>query len=147
MDLAATLNSAVASLPEPNYRTGNLTMTFSVVASGAIAFDSAGNEVKPSSKVVIQASVVTQNKQPTDTALPGTGQNVLLLKGRLLDPKYLPSAVTLQDQAIAVYKDLTSGQTMKGTLRFLPTTQARISGVTKKFGQKIECVLTVLGVA
>jgi hypothetical protein len=147
MDVLATLNSAVAAMPEPNYRTENLALTFSVVSPGGITLDSAGNEVSPAARVVVKASVVTSNKQSGDMPLPGSGQNSLLLKGRLLNPKYLPSTVTLQDEAIAIYTDTVSGQTLKGKWRFLPTTQSRIGDVTKKFGQKIEGELIVLGVA
>ena len=147
MSISASLNSAVASLPEPSYLVANLEMQFKV-GGNTFTMDSAGNQVATTSTtVVIKASVISQNKTPTDTPLPGSGQASILLRGRLVSPKYLPAGISLEDQAIATYTDSVSGQVIRGKCKFLPSTQARISEITKKFGQRIEIEFLPSGVA
>jgi len=138
MSIASALNSAVASLPEPSYLAANLELQFKV-SGGTFATDSAGNQVATtSSTVIVKASVISQNKTPMDTPLPGSGQASILLRGRLVSPKYLPAGISLEDQAVATYTDSVSGQVLRGKCRFLPATQSRVSEVTRKFGQRVE---------
>lgn len=147
MSILASLNSAVVSLPEPSYLVANLELQFKV-GGNTFATDSAGNQVATSSStVIIKASVISQNKTPTDTPLPGSGQTSILLRGRLVSPKYLPPGISLEDQAIAAYTDSVSGQVMRGKCKFLPATQSRVSEITKKFGQRVELEFLPSGVA
>lgn len=146
VDIAATLNNAVASLPTPNYLVSNLTLQFNISSGNSYSVDSAGNEVKSGAAIIIEASVVAQQQKPTDMALPGSGQSALRLKGRLTNPKYLPDGVSFEDQCFATYIDTESGTRITGKARFLPATQARVSEITRKFGQRIDIELISAGV-
>lgn len=133
----AALNAAVAALPTPDYLRPNLTLTFLLPAVGGDAIDSAGNEVSNTQAIVVTASVKKPTKQAQNTQAPGAGTQTLELEGRLVEPKYLPASVSNQLKAFATYIDAESGATVTGEWVFLPTTQARVSGITKKFGQRI----------
>ena len=126
----------IANLPEPSYLRPNLTLSFTV-ADGARVTDSAGNDISGRRFVVIKASVRKPTRQPTDEVSPGAGTATMLLEGRLVEPKYLPEGISQESIAHAELKDETSGATITGDFRFLPTTQNRTSAITKKFGQRI----------
>ncbi len=141
----AALNAAVASLPTPDYQRPNLTLTFLVPLVGAATTDSAGNEVSNTQAIVVQASVRKPTKQAQDTQSAGSGTQALELEGRLVNPKYLPASINGQLKAFAVYTDIESKTTVEGEWIWLPTTQARVSGITKKFGQRVAGNLLLKG--
>jgi hypothetical protein len=143
----AALDAAVASLPTPDYQRPNLVLTFLVPLAGGVAFDSAGNEVSNTQAIVVQASVRRPTKQATNTPIAGAGRQELELEGRLVKPKFLPASINNQLKAFAVYSDSISKAAYEGEWVFLPTTQARISGITQKFGQKISGSLILTGAA
>lgn len=116
------------------------------VDTGEHVIDSVGNEAPVREIKIIKASVARDELQADRSDLPGSGLYELRLKGRLSEPKLMPSWLNLQMIADAQLVDDATGNILNGEFQMQPVNQNRFKEFSEHMGSLILGIFTVNGV-
>jgi hypothetical protein len=131
------ISSTIKSIPIPYFSDPNLSLTFKI-GNGIFAQDESGNQVEQTTSVIVLATVTTESSNK-EYEMPGQiGLDSLVLCGRCVAPKLLPSSINKEKSATAILTDLATGQTQTGTFTFIPVAQQRFKSFTNYMGTAIK---------
>lgn len=135
MDIESLIAGTIGVVPDPYMGPPNLILTYKV-QSGAIVIDSMGNQTLTTQDVIVKASV-TKDRTPVELEQAGADLSQIKVKGRLVEPRLMPSNITLEMMADAELDITGTGSAIKGTFRLIPTVQSRFAQVDMVMGSKV----------
>ena len=97
-----------------------------------------GNEVSVPEERTIQAMVARPERQNIPDETQGPDREVIRLRGRLTNPKFLPNWVRPGSRAVMTIVDRAAGAEQSGNFTFTSVQQAEFPQITRALGSIFE---------